>query len=75
MKSNENKSVKPQHLAAVALATAVTLPGMAILAEEVEQNSVEQDVVQQTENTEFAGITDTTFYEEESVGEEDPNVN
>ncbi len=75
MKTNDNKSVKPQHLAAVALATAVTLPGMAILAEEVEQNSVEQDVVQQTENTEFAGITDTTFYEEESVGEEDPNVN
>ncbi|TGY65652.1 hypothetical protein [Dubosiella muris] len=75
MKSNENKSVKPQHLAAVALATAVTLPGMAILAEEVEQKPAEQDVVQQTENSEFVGITDTTFYEEESVDEEDPDIN
>ncbi|MFA1014688.1 hypothetical protein [Dubosiella newyorkensis] len=75
MKTNDNKSVKPQHLAAVALATAVTLPGMAILAEEVDQKLIEQDVIQQTENSEFVGITDTIFYEEENIGEEVPDTN
>lgn len=41
MKTKDNKSVKSHHLAAVAIATIVTLPGTAILAEEADQKLVD----------------------------------
>lgn len=66
MKSNDNKSVKPQHLAAVALATAVTLPGMAILAEEVEQKPIGDIQIEEMQNIDVQEITEDVAYLEDS---------
>lgn len=65
MKTKDNKSVKSQHLAAVAIATAVTLPGMAILAEEADQKPVDQNVVEPAPIQDSFEVTTTPYYEEE----------
>ncbi|WP_305138535.1 GLUG motif-containing protein [Dubosiella newyorkensis] len=70
MKTNDNKSVKPQHLAAVALATAVTLPGMAILAEEADQKSVDQNVVEPAPIQDSLEVITTPYCEEDNQEEE-----
>ncbi len=74
MKTNDNKSVKPQHLAAVALATAVTLPGMAILAEEADQKPVDQNVVEPAPIQDSLEVITTPYCEEKDKESDVGNI-